>query len=190
MRNNATRLDLTYLSTVDDPIVKDLISDCIRSDFVIDEKLGRYSEHLVWLDGNPLTLDSPKILFGGSETLASTEFGFDWPKTPVSPGSVFSDTYRRLTAEGYRDCINYTQVVVEHIECRDAMATDNRPVSYSRAVFPITNGQGAWFMGVYAFNSQAARYPRAFEGAGRSRQGHSPRNTNLHMPYLPVATSI
>ncbi|WP_298958438.1 hypothetical protein [uncultured Roseibium sp.] len=190
MKNHATRLDLDFLATADDPIAKHLISDCIRRDYLIDEKLGRYSERLVLLDGNPLTLDSPRILFGGSETLASTEFGFDWPKTPVSPGSVFSDTYRRLTAEGYKDCINYTQVVVEHIECRDAMATDDRPVSYSRAVFPITNGQGAWFIGVYSFNSRLARYPTAFEEAERHRQDRILRNTNLHKPYLPVATSI
>jgi len=149
---------------------------------MISENLGRFSEQLVILDGNPATLDSPRILFGGGDTLASNEFDLDWPKTPVSPQSVFSDTYRQLTSTGYKDCITQTNVVVEHIDCHDAMANVHRPVSYSRIVFPVTNGLGAWFIGVYAFNSQSARYPKVFEAAGRSLPDHILKNTNLHMP--------
>jgi len=183
MRNAANRLSLSFLDSNGDQTARNLVSGCLRNDFLLTPEIGRFSEQLVLLDGNPLTLNSPRILWGGSETLASTEFEFDWPRTPISPKSVFSSTYRQITAAGYQDCIHQTKVVIEHIECVNAVVDGSLPVSYVRALIPITNGQGAWFIGVYSFNPQIGQYPKASAKAERFRRACTPRNTSLHMPY-------
>jgi len=188
MRNAANRLDLSFLETGGDQIARDLVSVCLRNEFILSPEIGHFSDRLVLLDGNPQTLNSPKILWGGSETLASTEFEFDWPRTPISPQSVFSDTYRQITAGGYRDCINQTSVIIEHIECADAVINDSLPVSYVRALVPITNAQGAWFIGVYSFKPQLGQYPKASVEAERFRLACTPKSTSLHMPYSPAAS--
>ncbi len=186
MTNSVTRLDLSFLSSSNDPTAKSIVSECIRNDFLLCEEMGKYSEQLVLLDGNPSRLLSPQILWGGSQSLASAQFNFDWPRTPVSPRSVFSETYRQIVAGGYCDCINQTSVIIEHIECDDTVLVGRLPVSYVRALIPITNGQGAWFIGVYSFKPSPGRYPKASSKAEQFRQACIPGSTNLHMPCSPA----
>jgi len=183
MTDNLERLDLTYIETVDDPIAKHLVSSCIRNNFQLSEEFGTFAENLVILDGSPITLASPKILFGGRNTLASTEFEINWPKEVVTPSTLFSSNYRELAAHGYRDCMTSKEVVVEHIECENSTLAGQLPVNYKRVLIPQTNGLGAWFIACYAFGSSRARYPMASELSVRFQSARILENTNLHTPY-------
>jgi len=189
MSNTAVELGMPYLDAVDDPVAKQFVAAVQANNHLLSEDLARYKDQLVILDGNPANLSSPRILFCGKDTLASQEFSFEHRPSAKPLPCVFSTRYQSITSSGYLNSIHNNQIIIEYIECDDAVLGQHFPVSYVRAVAPITNGHGAWFIGVYSFRHRPAQYPKASSGAERLRPGRNQENTNLHMPYLPAVFS-
>lgn len=182
MKDRVTRHDISILDSLSDPVARELVSTAVKSDFALTQELAAFADHVVMLDGNPMTLDAPPILYGGSHSLASTEFKFSWFGGPVAPVNIFSRVYQEMTAPGFRDCIQEVRPIIESIQCNNAVRDGCKTVDYTRVLLPATNGQGAWFFICYSFDPNRRRYPVDFEPAELLQQDHILENTSLHKP--------